>query len=166
MCYTYRNNEKSIFLESNFMTASTKLSTAIKALCYLAEQFPEPKTSSEISKKIGVNASKIRQIMSMLNRNEIVGSSKGTQGGFILLRDFTSLTMLEIYSALEDRKMVEFDVARGSGENEKENQKYNSYFNHFFWDIQKQIEERMKNITLENIKDDADKLNEPEKQNG
>lgn len=146
------------------MTASTKLSTAIKALCFMAEQFPEPQTSAQISKKIGVNASKIRQIMSLLSKNEIIGSTKGTQGGFILRRDFTSLTMLEIYSALDDRKMVDFNVADASGENEEENKKYNSYFNHFFWNIQKQIEERMKDITLESIKEDAENIENKEKQ--
>ncbi|MFA8343364.1 MAG: Rrf2 family transcriptional regulator [Rhodothermaceae bacterium] len=141
------------------MSASTKLSTAVKALCFLAEKFPEPQNSTEISKKIGVNASKIRQIMSMLCKHEITGSTKGTQGGFILRRDFTSLTLLEIYDALEDRKIMEFDVSEAAGENIEDNKKYNSYFNHFFWNIQKQIEERMKDITLESIKDDAEKIN-------
>lgn len=133
------------------MTASYRLSTAIKALCFLAKEFPHPKTSSEISDAIGVNASKLRQILSALCKSEIIASTKGSTGGFFLLQDFTELSLHEIYSALEEKKVIEMDVADASEAKDEDAQKYNSYFNHLFWDIQRQIEERFKEIKLNDI---------------
>lgn len=126
------------------MSASHKLSTAIKALIYLAKVFPEAKNSSAIADEIGVNASKLRLILSQLNKAQIVGSTKGPTGGFYLAQDFTSLSMFEIYDALDEKKLVDFDVADATSASDGEVENYNRYFNHFFDDIQKQIEERFK----------------------
>ena len=138
------------------MSASNKLSTAIKALIYLAKVFPEAKSSTQISRKIGVNASKLRLILSQLHRAQIVGSTKGPAGGFYLAQDFTSLSMYEIYDALDERKLIDFDVADSSKANDSDVENYNRYFNHFFDDIQKQIEERFRETKLKNIIDDEE----------
>lgn len=135
------------------MSSSYRLSTAVKALCYLAKVFPEAKSSNEIAEEIGVNASKLRLILSQLNKNEIVGSTKGPTGGFFLAQDFTELSLYEIYSALEEKKLIDFDVADSKDAKDGEVEKYNNYFHNFFWDIQKQIEERMQNVKLDSIKD-------------
>ncbi len=135
------------------MTSSNKLSTAVKALTYLGKEFPVPKSSSEISEAIGVNASKLRQILSSLCKAEIVASVKGTQGGFVLLQDFTSLSLYEIYAALDEKKIIDMDVAKA---NNNETKQLNDYFNHFFWSIQKEIEDRMKTIKLNEISDNLE----------
>jgi Rrf2 family protein len=134
------------------MSASQKLSTAVKALCYLAKVFPEPKNSTEIAEAIGVNASKLRQILSSLMEADIVGSTKGAHGGFFLIQDFTELSMYEIYSALEDRKVMDFDVADASNAKDEEVEGYNNYFYNFYANIQKQIEAQMKEVKLNQIK--------------
>lgn len=145
------------------MSSSQKLSTAVKALCYLAKVFPDAKTSSEIAEAIGVNASKLRQILSSLMKAEIVGSTKGSSGGFFLTQDFTELSMYEIYSALEDRKIMDLDVAGADKATDDEVQGYNNYFYNFYANIQRQIEEQMKSVKLNQIKegekDDAAKEN-------
>ncbi|MFA7227654.1 MAG: Rrf2 family transcriptional regulator [Melioribacteraceae bacterium] len=135
------------------MSSSNKLSTAVKALCYLAKVFPDPRTSGDIAGAIGVNASKLRQILSSLMKAEIVGSTKGSGGGFYLTQDFTSLSLFEIYSALEDRKVMDFDVADASSASDTETENYNNYFYNFYSNIQKQIEERMKETMLNKIKE-------------
>lgn len=140
------------------MSASYRLSTAVKALCYLAKVFPTAKSSIEIAEEIGVNASKLRLILSQLNKGEIVGSTKGPNGGFYLAQDFTSLSLYEIYDALEEKKLIDFDVADGSNAKGEDAQKYNKYFHNFFWDIQKQIEERMQKVKLTNINPDDDEF--------
>jgi len=134
------------------MSSSQKLSTAVKALCFLAKVFPEAKTSGEIADAIGVNASKLRQILSPLLRAEIVGSTKGANGGFYLTQDFTALSLYQIYSALEDRKVMDFDVADAGSALDGEVQNYNNYFYNFYANIQKQIEAQMKEVKLNNIK--------------
>ena len=140
------------------MSSSNKLSTAVKALCYLAKVFPEARTSSDIADSIGVNASKLRQILSSLMKAEIVGSTKGAGGGFYLTQDFTELSLFEIYTALEDRKVMDFDVADSSNAKDTEMEGYNNYFYNFYANIQKQIELHMKETKLNNIKEG--KLNE------
>ncbi len=134
------------------MSASQKLSTAVKALCFLAKVFPEAKTSGQIAEAIGVNASKLRQIMSSLMDAEIVGSSKGVHGGFFLIQDFTELSLFEIYSALEDKKIMDLDVAGAENAKDEEVEGYNNYFYDFYANIQRQIEERMKEVKLNDIK--------------
>ena len=135
------------------MSASQKLSTAVKALCYLAKVFPEPKTSAEIGEAIGVNPSKIRQILSSLLDADIVGSTKGAHGGFYLIQDFTELSLYEIYAALEDKKIMDLDVADASNAKDDEVQNYNNYFYNFYANIQKQIEQQMKDVKLIQIKE-------------
>ncbi|MFC2082096.1 RrF2 family transcriptional regulator [Bacteroidota bacterium] len=130
------------------MSASTKLSTAVKALCYLAGSHPEPKSSTQISNRIGVNASKLRQLLSMLAKNQLVSSTKGTTGGFILQKDPDLIHLQEIYCAVEDRKAFHLDVNRTKGESAKETAKFNDYFFHLFADVQVEIEEKMKKISL------------------
>ena len=138
------------------MSSSIKLSTAVKALCYLAKVFPEAKTSGAIAESIGVNASKLRQILSSLMKAEIVGSTKGSGGGFYLTQDFTELSLYEIYTALEDRKVMDFDVADASNAKDGEIVKYNSFFYNFYANIQNQIEKQMKETKLNNIRSEND----------
>ena len=130
------------------MSASTKLSTAVKALCYLAESYPEPKSSTQISNRIGANASKLRQLLSMLSKQKIVKSEKGISGGFILTKSPKILHMQEIYCAIEDRKAFHLDVCQSNGESVSETEKFNSYFFDLFADVQIDIENKMKNITI------------------
>lgn len=138
------------------MSASTKLSTAVKALHYLSEKSPAPKNSLEISGQTGINASKLRKILSFLVKSGIVESVKGTNGGFILKKNPEKIDLQEIYCAVEDRKAFHLNVNKGKGSESKTNQKINSYFLNLFSDIQIIIEDEMKNITLKNI---IDKIN-------
>lgn len=141
------------------MTASNRLSTAIKALCFLAKEYPYPKTSTEIAEAIGVNASKLRQILSALCKNEIIASTKGTNGGFFLRQDFTELSIYEIFSALEEKKIVELDVADSVNAKDEDVAQYNNYFTNLFGDIQSKIEEHFKQIKLTEIKNDSSQKN-------
>lgn len=131
------------------MSASTKLSTAVKAVCYLAIN-PEPKTSIEIAECINTNASKLRKILSMLVKNNIVESWQGTSGGFILKKDPSKLHLQEIYCAIEDRKAFHLDV---NSKNVSDNNsiQLNGYFLDLFADIQVDIENKMRKITIESI---------------
>ena len=130
------------------MSSSTKLSTAVKALCYLAGSYPEPKSSAQISHRIGVNASKLRQLLSILAKDDIVSSTKGTTGGFVLERNPENLHLQEIYCAVEDRKAFHLDVNRTNGQSANETAKFNDYFFNLFADVQIEIEERMRGISL------------------
>ena len=95
------------------MSSSYRLSTAVKALCYLAKVFPEAKSSN--------------------------------------------LERLGFESFAKEKKLIDFDVADSSDAKDGETEKYNNYFHNFFWDIQKQIEERMQKVKLDSIKESDEK---------
>ncbi len=90
------------------MSASNKLSTAVKALYFLAESYPEPKSSTEIAESIGYNPSKLRKILSFLVKDNIVKSTRGKTGGFLLAKSTEEINLQEIYCAVEFRKAFLF----------------------------------------------------------
>ncbi|MBE0551644.1 MAG: Rrf2 family transcriptional regulator [Ignavibacterium sp.] len=134
------------------MSASTKLSTSVKALCYLATD-SKPKNSTDIAKVTGINASKLRKLLSMLGKSGIVKSDSGMLGGFSLARKPSEIHLQEIYCAIEDRKAFYLNV---NDDNLKENsasKKINYFFLDLFSDIQVEIENKMTDITLQSIID-------------
>jgi Rrf2 family protein len=133
------------------MSASTKLSTSVKALCYLSESYPKPKSSYEISSSIGINSSKLRKILSMLVKNGIIESNAGSSGGFKLKKNPGDIHLQEIYCALEDRKAFHLDVRKDSIKKNSLPEKLNNYFLDLFAEVQVDIEEKMRNITLQSI---------------
>jgi Rrf2 family protein len=133
------------------MSASTKLSTSVKALCYLAQAYPDPVTSSEIASAIGINSSKLRMILSMLAKNGIVESNSGTTGGFKLKKKPSEVHLQEIYCAIEDRKAFHLDVRKDSIKKNSLPEKLNFYFLDLFAEVQVEIEDKMKEITLQSI---------------
>ena len=141
------------------MSASNKLSTAVKAICYLTESYPQPKNSTELSSYTGINASKLRKILSMLVKNNIVESAYGMSGGFVLKKDPSTLHLQEVYCAIEDRKAFYLDVKKDSAKQNKDQKRLNEYFLNLFSDIQIDIENQMKEITINSI---IKKINSPQ----
>ena len=133
------------------MSASTKLSTSVKALCYLASNHPEPQNSSVLAENIGANASKLRKLLSMMVKGGIVVSTQGTTGGFLLKKNPNQIHLQEIYCAIEDRKAFHLDVNRVNGNKNNLNQKFNDYFIDLFADVQVDIENKMRKITIKSI---------------
>ena len=133
------------------MSASTKLSTAVKAICSLSTAYPEPLTSGKISSDTGINASKLRKILSMLVKNDIVESTSGMSGGFVLKKNFSELHLQEVYCAVEDRHAFYLDVKKDLGSKYEQQLKLNNFFLNLFTDIQIDIENKMKMITVESI---------------
>lgn len=135
------------------MSASTKLSTTVKALCYLAETAPAGKTSQEISEGTGINASKLRKIFSLLVKNKMIESNLGTSGGFVLKKNPADIHLQEIYCAIEDRKAFHLNVNKEQGQKNERSAKLNDFFLELFADIQIEIEDKMKSLTLKQIID-------------
>ena len=140
---------------NKIMSASTKLSTAVKAIYFLSVSHPEPKNSTEISAFTGVNASKLRKILSMLVKNDILESTHGTSGGFLLKKMPEKLHLQEIYCAVEDRKAFYLDVNKNRGGSLDDTEKINNFFLDLFSDVQVDIENKMRDI---NIKDIIEKI--------
>ena len=135
------------------MSASTKLSTAVKALCYLSKSYPKPRSSTQISMKTGANASKLRQLLSLLGKQEIVTSIKGTTGGFLINKDPGDINLQEIYCAIEDRKAFHLDVSKTEVQRVSEIAAFDDYFFDLFAEVQVGIEAKMEKISLHDIMD-------------
>lgn len=132
------------------MSASTKLSSSVKALCFLARE-KKARNSTEIAEAIGINASKIRRLLSMLGKAGIVKSDSGVQGGFALSRLPDNINLQEIYCAIEDRKAFYLNVNNVSKQNESDSNNINLFFLNLFSEIQIEIESKMSEITLKTI---------------
>lgn len=132
------------------MSASNKLSTAVKALHFLAESHPNPKSSAQIASAIGYNPSKLRKILSFLVKSGIVKSTRGKHGGFLLERMTDDINLQEIYCSVEFRKAFYLDVTR-SKRNSNFNRQFNEYFLNLFSEVQIEIENKMSKIFLSDI---------------
>jgi Rrf2 family protein len=132
------------------MSASTKLSTSVKALCFLASE-TKPKNSKEIAEEIGINASKLRRLLSLLGKAGIVKSDTGMLGGFMLNKPPDLIHLQEIYCAIEDRKAFYLDVNKDNSSNNLDSKKLNYFFLDLFSEIQVEIENKMTGITLKSI---------------
>ncbi len=134
------------------MSASTKLSTSVKALCFLASE-QKPKNSSEIAEAVGINASKLRRLLSLLGKAGIVKSDSGMLGGFTLSKLPEKINLQEIYCAIEDRKAFYLNVNQENSTADSPSEKINYIFLDLFSEIQVEIENKMTDITLESILD-------------
>ncbi|HKJ64788.1 MAG TPA: Rrf2 family transcriptional regulator [Desulfopila sp.] len=133
------------------MSASTKLSNSTKALCFLATNRTEPQSSATISRHTGINASKLRRLLSDLAGIGVVTTSKGAAGGYLLARNPADIHLQEIYCAVEDRKAFHLDVAALAFGETGEGTAINRYFLDLFAEIQVDIEEKMRRLTLASI---------------
>jgi len=134
------------------MSASTKLSTSVKALCFLATE-DKHKNSTEIAQAVGINASKLRRLLSLLGKSGIVKSDSGMLGGFTLNKNPDKIHLQEIYCAIEDRKAFYLNVNQENLRNNNDSKKINILFLDLFSEIQVEIENKMTGITLKSIID-------------
>ena len=132
------------------MSASLKLSTAVKALYFLALSYPEPKSSKEIAEKIGYNPSKLRKILSFLSKDEIVASARGKKGGFLLAKSPDKINLQQIYCSVEFRKAFYLDVNRTKKKTIYTGE-FNNYFLNLYSEVQVEIEDKMSSIVLKDV---------------
>ncbi|UTW06381.1 Rrf2 family transcriptional regulator [Pseudomonas benzenivorans] len=83
------------------MPASTRFAVAVHILTGLAIHENEPLPSEIIAKSANTNASVIRRIMSMLNTAGFSRSQLGQGGGALLARPASSITLLDVFRAVE-----------------------------------------------------------------
>jgi len=58
-------------------------------------------SAHEIAKQVGIAAPTVSKVLKMLARDELVISTRGAKGGYVLARPATEITMAEIISAME-----------------------------------------------------------------
>jgi Rrf2 family protein len=82
---------------------SEAASLAMHALGYLAKREDGPITSREIASRFEISEAHLAKVMQRLVKVELLRSVRGPRGGFVLTRTPESVTLLEIFEAIEGR---------------------------------------------------------------
>lgn len=81
---------------------TTKTEYGMRAMTTLAaNKGKKPMSLSQIAKENRISESYLEQIMAKLKANDLVKSSKGTAGGYMLYRPAAHISVFEIVEALE-----------------------------------------------------------------
>ena len=132
------------------MSASKKLSLAVKALHLLNSKPDEALSSLQISEKLNVNPSKLRRILSMLVKTGLIGSTKGVNGGFTLKKPAERIDLQEVYCSVEEKKAFYLDFHNNT-EGDTSSDNMNTFFLNLFAEVQVVIEDYMRKISIEDI---------------
>ena len=133
------------------MKYSTKLSDAVHILAFIVLNPNGSLTSDSIAQSIHTNPGCVRQLMSSLRRGGLTSSIKGHPKP-ALTRDPSTITLLDVYKAVEGEKpLLHLDTHTNPecGVGIYIQLSLQDYFDR----IQETAEEEMKHITLQDILD-------------
>lgn len=122
----------------NALRISEAVSLAIHSLVLLAQNGREYRKVKELAQEIGVSEAHLAKVFQRLARVGLVESVRGPQGGFQLARPKESISLLEIYEAIEGpvseerecllhRKHCPFGECVFGGVVEKVNREFRTY---------------------------------------
>lgn len=83
---------------------NTRFAVAVHVLTFLQSQAGEPATSELIASSVGTNPSLIRRIVTRLTGAGLAAARRGTGGGIVLGRPAESITLLDVYEAVDDEE--------------------------------------------------------------
>lgn len=74
---------------------------ALRAVAYLASSAPEARTTDQIAGATRVPRAYLSKVLQALTRGGIVRTQRGSGGGITLVKDPSSLTILEVVNSVE-----------------------------------------------------------------
>ncbi len=83
------------------MTKSSRFAVAAHILTLLAYEAEQPLTSHYIAGSVNTNPVVIRRVLGLLSKAGLVSSSEGASGGTILAMAAESITLADVYHAVE-----------------------------------------------------------------
>lgn len=83
------------------MAVNCRFATGVHALVFLAAEPGILQTSNDIARKLNTNPVVIRRVLAALQKAELVSSQKGPSGGSRLSRPAKSITLRDVYRAVE-----------------------------------------------------------------
>ena len=87
------------------MKRDSRLSGVLHVLLHMAEA-NTPRTSDALAKMMKTNPVVIRRVLAGLREHELVCSEKGHGGGWRLCRDLETITLHDIYLALDEPTLL------------------------------------------------------------
>lgn len=85
---------------------NTRFAVAVHILSFLETQRGEPVTSELLAGSVGTNPSLIRGLLSRLAKAGLTTAKMGTGGGALLARPADTITLLDVYRALDEERDV------------------------------------------------------------
>jgi len=87
----------------SLLRISEAASLAIHSLCLMAKNPEENFSTARMASRLHASKAHLSKVMQRLSRLGMVVSSTGPRGGFRLKKDSKSLSLLEIYEAVEGK---------------------------------------------------------------
>jgi Rrf2 family protein len=79
---------------------------ALRAVVYLAQQTPHPRTTEQIATATHVPAPYLSKVLQALRKARVVQSRRGIGGGVTLAKEPTDLTILEVVNAVDPIRRI------------------------------------------------------------
>lgn len=80
---------------------------ALRAVVYLADQAPNPRTADQIATRTRVPTAYLSKVLQSLARSGVVLSQRGLHGGFQLAVPAAKLTILEVVNAVDPIQRIQ-----------------------------------------------------------
>lgn len=80
---------------------------ALRAIAYLGDQFPNPRTTGQIAEATLVPSAYLSKVLQSLNRAEIVRSQRGIGGGMTLAVEPKDLNILTVINAVDPIRRIQ-----------------------------------------------------------
>ena len=130
----------------------TKFSVALHAMVMISES-EDVMTSEKIAKSVQTNSSYIRKIMASLKKSGLIKSSQGVTG-IELAKKKEDITLFDIYKSVQQSEWITlFDIHQNSNEECPVGKYIDKTLSPTFYDIEKEIVDRLKSDTLANLID-------------
>ena len=84
------------------MKRNSRLSLALHTLSHMAGDPTQVRTSANIAEHAGTNPVVVRRVLGRLRESGLLSSEKGHAGGWKLARDPKSITLADVYLALDE----------------------------------------------------------------
>ena len=89
---------------------STKFATACCILSFVSHHGPDMIATQTIAGRVNVNASRVRQLVARLVRAGLLASTRGGEGGVVLGRHASTISLLDIFDAVAEHEVELFSV--------------------------------------------------------
>lgn len=139
------------------MRISTKGRYALAAVISMAQQFSSGEyiTAVSISEKLGLSKIYLEQVFSLLKRGQLVTSIKGAQGGYLLSRSPSQISVYEVLSAVEGALFESTeDTVAAKAPNIEAAMRLSVFEN-----LDSSVKSALSHVTLEDLVSEAEKHN-------
>ncbi|MFS8184688.1 RrF2 family transcriptional regulator [Pseudovibrio denitrificans] len=85
------------------MSVDQSLGVAANALCVIAYCAPKPVSATFIAEQISLNPVVVRRTLAKLVTANLVKSTQGAHGGYVLARSATEISLQDVFSALSEK---------------------------------------------------------------